>query len=100
MQARLLKTVQTYPDSTLQDLLPEIFLDFNASQNILESLEALGLLSIDGEGRVRLTEAGEDRINAVVEHTRANEQDLFRGVPKEDLAAMQRVLERVVGNRG
>ncbi|MDM8165884.1 flavin reductase [Roseovarius sp.] len=100
MQARLLKTVQTYPDSTLHDLLPEIFLDFNASQNILESLEALGLLSIDGAGRVRLTEAGEDRINAVVEHTRANEQDLFRGVPREDLAAMQRVLERVVGNRG
>ncbi|QEW25028.1 flavin reductase [Roseovarius indicus] len=100
MQARLLKTVQTYPDSTLQDLLPEIFLDFNASQNILESLEALDLLAIDEAGRVRLTEAGEDRINAVVEHTRTNEQDLFKGVPKEDLAAMQRVLERVVGNRG
>lgn len=100
MQARLLKTVQTYPESTLQDLLPEIFLDFNASQNILESLEGMGLISTDDAGRVRLTEAGEDRINAVVEHTRTNEQDLFKGVAKEDLVAMQRVLERVVGNRG
>ena len=100
MQARLLKTVQTYPESTLQDLLPEIFLDFNASQSILESLECMGLISRDKAGRVRLTEAGENRINAVVEHTRTNEQDLFKGVASEDLAAMQRVLEQVVGNRG
>lgn len=96
MQARLLKAAQTNPCRTLEELQPELLLDFNASQNVLDSVVAQGLACADESKRVKLTPAGDKHIRSIVEHTRRNEEILFRGVSLEDLATVQRVLNHVI----
>ncbi|RAI02420.1 flavin oxidoreductase [Acuticoccus sediminis] len=96
MQARLLKAAHTYPGATLGDLLPELFLDFNASLDVLESVVDLGLVTVDADGKVHLTGEGEARILSIVEHARFSEEVLLQGIAREDLAATQRVLSRII----
>lgn len=99
MQARLLKAAQTHPCRTLEELQPELLLDFNASQNVLDSVVAQGLACADDRRRVKLTAAGDEHIRSIVAHTRRNEEILFRGVSHEDLATVQRVLNHVIERR-
>ena len=96
MQARLLRAAATSPDRTLDELMPELLLDFNASRNLLESLVSLGLVAVDGHGQVRLTAEGEGRLQAIVAHARASEDILFKGIPDTDLATVRRVLNAMV----
>jgi flavin reductase (DIM6/NTAB) family NADH-FMN oxidoreductase RutF/DNA-binding MarR family transcriptional regulator len=100
MQARLLKAAHTHSGRTLEELLPELFLDFNASRHVLESVVDLGLLEVGPDGRLVLTKAGEARILAIVEHTRANEAMLFGSISAADLETTQRVLRRIVEEQG
>ncbi len=95
MQARLLRAAATSPDRTLEDLLPELLLDFNASQNVLGSMISLGLVAIDSHARMRLTAEGEQRVQAIIAHARANEDILFQGIPDEDIATVRRVLASI-----
>jgi flavin reductase (DIM6/NTAB) family NADH-FMN oxidoreductase RutF/DNA-binding MarR family transcriptional regulator len=96
MQARLLRAAQTNPDRTLEELQPELLLDFNAGQDVLNTMVALGLLVVNERGKVRLTPAGEERIRSVLEHTSANEEILFGGIPREDVSTVQRVLRKLI----
>ena len=98
MQARLLKAVHTRPQSTLEAMLPELFLEFNASRHVLESVIELGLLTIDEAGTVTLTPDGEARILAVIEHARENERLLFKSISKQDLAVVQRALSKIIAD--
>lgn len=96
MQARLMRACASHPGSTLEELLPELLLDFNSSQNVLGSLVALGLLTVDGQGRVRPTLAGEARVKEIIAHARLCEEMLFRNVPRDELATMTSMLSRIV----
>ena len=96
MQARLLRAAAASPDSTLDELMPELLLDFNASQNLLESVVSLGLVTIDGGARVRLTAAGDERLHAIVAHAHANEEIMFQGIDEADLDTVRRVLNTMV----
>ncbi|WP_137389537.1 flavin reductase [Rhodoligotrophos defluvii] len=99
MQARLLRAVSTNRDSTLEALLPELFLDFNASSNVLGSLVALGLVTVDDESKVSLTEKGERCVEQIVRHARANEAMLLQDITEDELAMMTSVLNRIVARR-
>ncbi|CAM5761488.1 flavin reductase family protein [Bosea minatitlanensis] len=96
MQARLLRACAANPGSTLEALLPELLLDFNASQNVLGALISLGLVTADSQGRVRLTPAGEVRVKEIIAHARQCEELLFRNVPAEELATMNSTLSRII----
>lgn len=96
MQARVLKAVHTRPGSTHEGLLPELFLDFNASRHVLESMVNLGLLAVDLDGRIHLTVEGERRIFAIMEHTRDSERMLLQGISEDEFATVQRVLSKIV----
>lgn len=96
MQARLLTAARTHTERTLEELLPELFLDFNASLDLLQSVVELGLLTVDEAGRVRLTAQGESCIRSILDHTRANEEVLLRAIPPDDLATTQRVLTHII----
>jgi DNA-binding MarR family transcriptional regulator len=99
MQARLLRAAATSPDRTLDELMPELLLDFNASRNLLESVVSLGLVAVDGRGRVRLTAEGEARLHAIVAHAHANEEIMFQGIADKDLATVRRVLNTMVSKQ-
>lgn len=99
MQARLLRAAATSPDRTLDELMPELFLDFNGSRNLLGSVVSLGLVAVDGRGRVRLTAEGEGRLHAIVAHAHANEEILFQGIADTDLAIVRRVLNTMVSKQ-
>jgi flavin reductase (DIM6/NTAB) family NADH-FMN oxidoreductase RutF/DNA-binding MarR family transcriptional regulator len=96
MQARLLRAAAASPDRTLDELMPELLLDFNASQNLLESVVSLGLVATDGQGRVRLTTEGDERLHDIVEHAHANEEIMFQGIDESDLDTVRRVLNTMV----
>jgi flavin reductase (DIM6/NTAB) family NADH-FMN oxidoreductase RutF len=99
MQARLLRAAATCPDRTLDELMPELLLDFNASRNLLESVVSLGLVAVDGRGRVRPTVEGEGRLHAIVAHAHANEEIMFQGIADTDLATVRRVLNTMVSKQ-
>jgi flavin reductase (DIM6/NTAB) family NADH-FMN oxidoreductase RutF len=96
MQARLLRAAASSPDRTIDELMPELLLDFNASRNLLESVVSLGLVAVDGRGRVRLTAEGEARLHAIVAHAHANEEIMFQGIADTDIATVRRVLNTMV----
>ncbi|WP_417722567.1 flavin reductase [Salipiger sp.] len=100
MQARLLKAVQMFPDRTLEQLLPELLLDAEAALIAQDSVETMGLVSQDDTGRIRLTSAGEARLHALLDHARASEDYMFRNIPPEDLATVQRVLGQIIEEGG
>ena len=99
MQARLLRAAASSPDRTIDELMPELLLDFNASRNLLESVVSLGLVAVDDRGRVRLTSEGEARLHAIVAHAHANEEIMFQGIPDTDLATVRRVLNTMVSKQ-
>lgn len=99
MQARLLRAAAALPDRTLDELMPELLLDFNAGQNLLESMVSLGLIAVDDRGRVRLTSDGENRLHAIVAHAHANEEVMFQGIDDTDLATVRRVLNTMVSKQ-
>ena len=99
MQARLLKSVQSHPERTLKELLPELLLDFNASQNSLATLVGMELLAVDGADRVTLTGEGEEMIARIIERAHATENSMLSGIPAEELDTVRRVLARIVANR-
>ncbi len=99
LQARLLRAAATSPGRTLDELMPELFLDFAASRNLLESLVSLGLVAVDDRGQVRLTADGELRLKAIVAHARASEDILFKGIADTDLATVRRVLNTMVAKQ-
>ena len=76
--------------------MPELLLDFNASQNLLESVVSLGLIAVDGHRRIRLTSDGESRLHAIVAHAHANEEVMFQGIDDADLSTVRRVLNMMV----
>lgn len=99
MQARLLKAAQSNPNSTLEELQPELLLHFDASQDVLKTVVELGLLVVDGAQRLQLTQAGENLIDSIVDHTRMNEAVLFRDISQDDLRTTQRVLCQIIGGQ-
>jgi flavin reductase (DIM6/NTAB) family NADH-FMN oxidoreductase RutF/DNA-binding MarR family transcriptional regulator len=99
MQARLLRAAASSPDRTIDELMPELLLDFNASRNLLGSVVSLGLVAVDSRERVRLTSEGEARLHAIVAHAHANEEIMFQGIPDTDLATVRRVLNTMVSKQ-
>jgi flavin reductase (DIM6/NTAB) family NADH-FMN oxidoreductase RutF/DNA-binding MarR family transcriptional regulator len=99
MQARLLRAAAASPDRTLDELMPELLLDFNASQDLLDSMVSLGLIAVDDRGQVRPTSEGEKRLHAIVAHAHANEEVMFQGIDDADLATVRRVLNTMVSKQ-
>ena len=60
---------------------------------------SLGLVAVDGRGRVRLTAEGEARLHAIVAHAHANEEIMFQGIADTDLATVRRVLNTMVSKQ-
>lgn len=100
MQARLLKAVQMFPQRKLDELLPELLLDAEAAQNALESTVELGLISLDPFGRIALSEAGTDRLVALLEHAKVSEEYLFRNISRDDLQTTHRILAQIIEENG
>lgn len=98
MQARLLKSVQSHPERTLEELLPELLLDFNASQNSLSALVRMGLLAVDGADRVTQTAEGEKMIAWIIEHAHATEASVLSRIPAGDLATARRVMALILSD--
>ena len=100
MQARLLKAIQMFPDRTLEQLLPEVLGDAEGAMVNLRALEIEGLVSTDAAGHIQMTPSGMARLHALVDHTNESERLLFKDIPEEDFATVQRVLTRIIATGG
>jgi flavin reductase (DIM6/NTAB) family NADH-FMN oxidoreductase RutF len=97
LQSRLMAAIETLPGSTLETLLPELFLGFNAAENTVMELIAMGVVSAGPNGELALTPAGQARSRALLDRARAIEKHELAGIPLQDIAACRRVLEALVG---
>lgn len=100
MQARLMKAVQMFPNRRLDELLPELLLDAEAAQNALDSTIELGLLGSSPDGRIMLSDAGQARLLALLDHAKVSEDYLYRNVSQEDLLTTHRVLAQIIEDGG
>jgi flavin reductase (DIM6/NTAB) family NADH-FMN oxidoreductase RutF len=96
LQSRLMAAIETLPGSRLEDLLPELFLGFNAAENTVKELVHMGLVCVDSAGALSLTQAGQDRNHALLARARAIEARELSNIPRSDVASCRRVLERLV----
>lgn len=99
MQTRLLRAVASERGKKLEALLPELLLDFNSSQNVLESLVALELVSLDSDRRIELTARGEKSVCDIISHAHEREAVLLNDIPQSDLATVTAVLGRITSNQ-
>jgi hypothetical protein len=99
LQSRLMAAIETLPGSTLEGLLPELFLGFNAAENTVHELVHMGLVHVGPHGALTLTEAGRLRNHALLERARAIEARQLSNIPPSDIASCRRVLTTVVERR-
>jgi flavin reductase (DIM6/NTAB) family NADH-FMN oxidoreductase RutF len=99
LQSRLMAAIETLPGSTLDGLLPELFLGLNAAENTLHELVALGIVDVGPGGGLTLTRAGRERNHALLERARAIEARELSSIPQSEITGCRNVLHRVVERR-
>ncbi|MBI1218642.1 MAG: hypothetical protein GC186_08860 [Rhodobacteraceae bacterium] len=100
MEARLLRVVARTPGRTLERVRAELMMGPEASRSVLDGMIAGGFVLRGDDGGVRLSEAGDRMVAAIVRHARAREEILFRGVPAQDMESVVRVLSRLAAEPG
>lgn len=96
LQSRLMAAIETLPGSTLESLLPELFLGRNAAENTVDELLRMGIVHVGPGGALTLTEAGQDRNRALLARARSIEARELSDIPQSDIASCRRVLSRLV----
>lgn len=97
LQSRLMAAIETLPGSTLDSLLPELFLGLNAAENTVNELLHMGLVQVGSGGRLTLTEKGRDRNHALHERARAIEARELSDISPREIASCRHVLNKLVG---
>jgi flavin reductase (DIM6/NTAB) family NADH-FMN oxidoreductase RutF/DNA-binding MarR family transcriptional regulator len=96
LQSRLMAAIETLPGSTLESLLPELFLGRNAAENTVDELVRMGIVDVGPGGALTLTEAGQDRNHALLARARSIEARELSDIPQSEIASCRRVLSRLV----
>jgi hypothetical protein len=92
----LMMAIETLPGSTLESLLPELFLGLNAAENTVDELAHMGIVDVGPGGALTLTQAGKDRNHALLAHARSIEARELSDIPQGEIASCRRVLSRLV----
>jgi len=95
-QSRLLAAVETFPDRTLDSIIPEMYLGNNAVEHTVSELKSMGLLQVSAANQPQLTDKGRERLNAMLESTRRLENQQLQDMPAEDIEACRRVLKTLI----
>jgi 4-hydroxyphenylacetate 3-hydroxylase, reductase component len=96
LQSRLMAAIETLPGSTLESLLPELFLGRNAAENTLDELVRMGIVAVGPGGALTLTQAGKERNHALLARARSIEARELSDIPQSEIASCRRVLSRLV----
>jgi flavin reductase (DIM6/NTAB) family NADH-FMN oxidoreductase RutF/DNA-binding MarR family transcriptional regulator len=96
LQSRLMAAIETLPGSTLESLLPELFLGLNAAENTVDELVRMGIVDVAPDGTLTLTQAGKDRNHALLARARSIEARELADIPQSEIASCRRVLSRLV----
>jgi flavin reductase (DIM6/NTAB) family NADH-FMN oxidoreductase RutF/DNA-binding MarR family transcriptional regulator len=96
LQSRVMAAAETLPGSTLESLLPELFLGFGAAENTVNELVGMGLVDIGANSELTLTPAGRDRNRALHERARAIEARELSNIPQSEIASCRHVLSKIV----
>jgi DNA-binding MarR family transcriptional regulator len=96
LQSRLMAAIETLPGSTLESLLPELFLGRNAAENTVDELVRMGIVDVGPGGALTLSQAGQDRNHALLARARSIEARELSDIPQSEIASCRRVLSRLV----
>ncbi len=99
LQSRLMAAIETLPGSTLESLLPELFLGFNAAENTVHELMLMGIVDVGAKGELSLTREGRERNHALLERARAIEARELSSIPQSEITNCRSVLHRLVERR-
>lgn len=81
-----------YPGSTVDDLAAVLFLGANAVNEVVAKLAGSQSLTIDGDGKIELTQKGRELREALVQRYIEYEAEELEGIPQGDVEATERVL--------
>ena len=95
-QSRILAAVETFPNRTIDTLLPDLFLSQNVVEHTISELQSIGYINVTGNQQIELTEAGRERLHAMLDRVRALEIEQLDGVPAEDVEAVRRVMRALI----
>ncbi len=98
-QSRTLAAIETFPDRTVETLMPELFLGQNIVDHTISELQSMGYLKLTSDKRLELTETGRERLNAMLEKVRLLEVQQLEGIPAEDVETVRRVLRALIDLR-
>jgi flavin reductase (DIM6/NTAB) family NADH-FMN oxidoreductase RutF/DNA-binding MarR family transcriptional regulator len=96
LESILLRAVSTMPGRTLEELLPEMLVGMNAGYGVYEQLLSRGLVEVDVEGKLFLTNSGNGCIEALICNSLETEREVFSDLSSTDLAAARRVLRAII----
>jgi MarR family transcriptional regulator, organic hydroperoxide resistance regulator len=103
-QLGMLKAIRNEPEASGANLARACYVTAQSAQALLKSLED-GEWIVRSKDRVneriliaRLTPSGEKLLETAEKLVRVIEKKLWRGVPKGDLEALNKTLERCLGN--
>lgn len=95
-QSRVLAAIETYPNRTLDGLMPELYLGSNTAESAVAALSAVGCIVVDGDGTLRLTDEGRARLGALLDRARQIEAAQLAGVAAADIAGTRRVCAALI----
>jgi 4-hydroxyphenylacetate 3-hydroxylase, reductase component len=97
-ESRILSAVATYPDRSLDALLPITFLGQIAAEDALISLSNKGYLVSGPTHTLTITPRGSAAIESLFRNTLALEEQLLSSIPDVDLKVTERTLRAVIGS--
>jgi flavin reductase (DIM6/NTAB) family NADH-FMN oxidoreductase RutF/DNA-binding MarR family transcriptional regulator len=96
VQGRILGAIATYPDRTIDTLMPELYLGATIAENCISELISNGLVLMSARGELSLSDQGEARLKRLSDEIRLRETEQLDGLSAEDLAAARRVFRHLI----
>jgi 3-hydroxy-9,10-secoandrosta-1,3,5(10)-triene-9,17-dione monooxygenase reductase component len=91
-ESRLLTVADAYPNNKLEDLLPRTYLAASAMEDALKTLQQRGYLAVDSEGKIVVTDLGQQKVEAYNARFKELEAYLFRSLSGDQIEAFRGVL--------
>ena len=99
LQSRVMAAVQTLPERTTEELLPDLFLGRNAADETVADLIGMEIIARDDAGRLSMTAHGREWNRRLLARAAAIESHTLSSLSEGDIAACRRVLKALVNQK-
>jgi len=95
-QGRILGAIASYPNRTVDMLMPELYLGATVTENSISELISNGLVLMSARGELSLSDQGQARLKRLTDAIRLREAEQLDGLTNDDIAAARRVFRHLI----